>query len=479
VAAGKRKHHHQKLQQRRKELAMTKLKLSIPLALLLVVAACKVGPNYKRPAVNVPDQYRNAPTLQGDQFGDMKWWAVFQDEELQKLVKEALANNYDIRIAATRIQQARANLGITRADQFPSLTASGGVINQRTPPDRADHTIDSAFIQMNYVVDFWGQYRRATEAARAQLLATEYAQDVVRLTLVSDVATSYFLLRAYDGQLLYAKATVDADKEMLKLNTVKFQGGESAKMDVYQAEVLVQTAEAQVIDLERLTNQTETALSVLLGRVPGPITRGLPLTDQPHMPVVPPGLPSSLVERRPDIKTAEQTLVSANANVGVAKAAFFPQFSLTGLFGAQSTALSSFLNGPATAWAAGGQVVQPVFQGGRIKSNYRLAWARRDEAELFYQKSVNKALGEVTDSLVGYQKAREYRIKIEEQTKTYSDAAKLSNVRFQGGVTSFLEVQYTEQQYFTSQLSLSIAWFNEMRAYVGLYQALGGGWQQQ
>lgn len=458
---------------------MTRLKTVVVAVIVVSLSACKVGPNYKRPPVTVPDQYRGAPTLQAaESFGDMKWWAVFQDPALQELIKDGLAHNYDIRIAATRVQQARASLGITRADQFPSISASGGIVNQRIPPDRAEHTVDSAFVQMNYIVDFWGQYRRATEAARARLLATEYGQEIVRTTLVSDIATNYFLLRALDAQLAYAEETVAADKEILKLNTIKFKGGEAAKMDVYQAEVLVQSAEAQAIDLRRAIEQTENSISILLGRTPGPIKRGIELTAQTHLPEIPAGLPSALIERRPDIRAAEQNLVAANANVGVAKAAFFPQLSLTGLFGAQSTALSSFLDGPATVWQAGGQVLQPVFQGGRIKSNYKLAWALRDEAELNYQSTVNRAFGEVASSLVGYAQARQFRTKIEEQTQTYGAAAQLSNVRFQGGVTSFLEVQYTEQQYFDSQLRLSQAWFTEMQSYVLLYQALGGGWQQ-
>ena len=313
---------------------------------------------------------------------------------------------------------------------------------------------------MSYIVDFWGQFRRATEAAQATLLSTEYGQNVVRTTLVSQVATNYFLLRAYDSQLKYADETVAADREILKLNNVKFKGGESSIMEVYQAEVLLQAAEAQAINLHQLIEQTENNISILLGQNPGPIVRGLEVTEQPHMPEIPAGLPSALLERRPDVRSAEENLVAANANVGVAKANFFPQFSLTGLFGSSSTALSTFVAGPGTFWAVGLQATQPIFQGGRITSQYRLAWAQRDEAELTYKKTVNQAFGEVSNGLVGYTQARQYRMKIEEQTKSYSDAAHLSNVRYQGGVTSFLEVQYNEQQYFNSQLSLTLAWLH-------------------
>ena len=471
---------------RLQEKAMTKLKTISVLLLLLWACACKVGPNYKRPATTVPDQYRGgAPDAsqqpQAQPFADMQWATVYQDQVLQDLIKEALTNNYDIRIAATRVLQANANLGITRANQLPTLNGSGSIINQRNQltnltTDKSP-TYDTLALSLNYIVDFWGQYRRATEAARATLLATEYGQQVVHNTLITSVATDYFLLRQYDDQLAFSQKTVEVDKEILKLNEIKFKGGESAITDVYQAQTLVQQAEAQVISTQQAIEQTENNLSILLGRNPGPITRGLNLTEQPHLPEVPTGLPSALLERRPDVRRAEENLVSANANVGVAKAAFFPQISLTGTFGAQSTALTSFLQGPATFWAVGGQALQPIYQGGRIRSQYKLAWAQRDEAELLYKQTVQQAFGEVSNSLVGYNDSRQYRIKIQQQTDSYKAMANLANVRFQGGVTSFLEVQYYEQQYFFSALSLSQAWFVELQNYAALYQALGGGWQ--
>jgi outer membrane protein, multidrug efflux system len=463
---------------------MTNKKTFAVALLLLALCACKVGPNYKRPALNVPDQYHNAPELttqapSGNQFAQMKWWTVFQDETLQALIKEALANNYDMKIAASRVLQANANLGITRANQFPQVNGSFGITNERNNFFLNNPTFDVATLSLSYIVDFWGQYRRATESARATLLATQYGQNVVQVTLISSVASNYFLLRQYDSQLDYAKQTVETDKEILKLNEIKFHGGESAITDVYQAQTLLEQSEAEVISLQQLIPQTENNLSILLGRNPGNIARGLNLVDQPHPPEVPAGLPSSLLQRRPDVRRAEENLVAANANVGVAKAAFFPQISLTGIFGAQSVAITSFLQGPATIWSLGGQVVQPIFQGGRIRSNYRLAWAQRDEAELTYKQTVLQAFGDVSNSLVGYSQSRLYRMKIEEQTKTYHEMARLANVRFQGGVTSFLEVQYYEQQYFTSALNLSQAWYTELQNYVQLYQALGGGWEQQ
>jgi multidrug efflux system outer membrane protein len=462
--------------------------------LLLLPTACKLGPNYKRPALAVPDQYRGAappidaqssaqpaqPPQPGQEaFGDMKWFAVLQDETLQSLIKEALTDNYDIRIAAARIAEANANLGITRANQFPTVGGSGSIQNiQSTPLFTGSPWVDTLGLQMNYIVDFWGQYRRATEAARATLLGTQYAQDVVRTTLVAQIASAYFQLRAFDSQLEISNETVKGDKEIVRINTIKFKGGESAITDVLQAELLLQQAEAEVIFLNQGIEQTENQISILLGRNPGPILRGLTLQQQPHMPEIPAGLPSAILERRPDVRQAEETLVAANANVGVAKANFFPQISLTGSFGASSTALTSFLQGPATFWSVGGQLAQPIFEGGRIRSGYRLAWAQRDEAELQYKQTVQQAFGDVSNGLVGYYQSRQYRMKIQEQTDTYKQTADLANVRFLGGYTAFLEVLVTQQQYFTSAINLDQAWLTELQTYVQLYQALGGGWQQ-
>jgi outer membrane protein, multidrug efflux system len=464
---------------------MMRLRAAPVLLCLLSLFACKVGPNYKRPAVAIPVQYRglppdlSAPPPAGQSFAEMNWGSVFQDEVLQSLIKEALANNYDMRIAATRILQAQAVVGVVRSNLFPTLNGSFGVQNQRSfPLFPGAPTFDIAALQMSYILDFWGQFRRATESARDNLLATEYAQNVVRITLIFNIANAYFQLRQFDSQLQFAYQTRDNDKEILRINTINFKGGETAITDVYQAQLLVQQAEASIITLIQSIEQSENQISILLGRNPGPIIRGLNLVDQPHLPEVPAGLPSAILERRPDVRQAEESLASANATVGVAKANFFPQISLTGTFGAQSTSLTSFLQGPATFWTVGGQIAQPLFQGGRIVSTYRLAWALRDQAELSYKQTVQLAFGDVSNSLVGYRQARQFRMKIEEQTNTYKETARLATVRFHGGATSFLEVLVTEQQYFTSELSLAQAWYTELQNYALLYQALGGGWQQ-
>ena len=448
--------------------------------LLLPLYGCKVGPNYKRPVLSTPDQYRGLAPELGDQsgapFAEMKWQSVFQDKTLQELINEALTNNYDIRIAATHIVQAEASLGVTRSNQLPALTGTFGVQNEQSILDRGSPTFDTAGLQLTYMVDFWGQFRRATEAARADLLGTRYARHVVETTLISDVAIAYFELREFDSQLEFSEQTVVSDKESLRINTINFKGGEYAITDVYQAQLLVQQAEAEVITLKQSIEQTENQLSLLLGRNPGGIPRGLPLIDQPHLKEIPVGLPSAILERRPDVLQSEEALVAANANVGVAKAAFFPQIPLTATFGAQSTALTSFLQGPATFWALGGQLAQPLYQGGRITSQYRLAWAQRDEAELSYKQTVQQAFTDVSNGLVAYRQARLFRMKLQEQTETYKETSRLANVRFTGGATSFLEVLTTQQQYFSSELQLTQAWEGEMQSYVQLYQALGGGW---
>ena len=447
-------------------------------ALLLTLSGCKVGPNYKRPALDVPGQYRGiAPGLgAGENFGEMKWQSVFPDDALQALIKEALTNNYDMRIAASRILQAQASVGVTRSNQLPALNGSFEVQNERSGSLPGAPTYDTANLQLSYIVDFWGQYRRATEAARANLLATEYARHLVETTLISSVASAYFQLRQLDSQLEFSTETVTSDQESLRINTINYKGGEYAITDVYQAKLLVQQAEAEVITLKQAIEQTENQLSILMGRNPGPIARGLNLIDEPHLDEVPTGLPSAILERRPDVRQTEEALVAANANVGVAKAAYFPQIPLTASFGAQSTALTSFLQGPATFWALGGQLAQPLYAGGRITSQYRLALAQREEADLTYKQTVQQAFADVANGLVAYRQSRLYRVKLQEQTATYKETSRLANVRFTGGATSFLEVLTTQQQYFSSELQTTQAWYTELQSYVQLYQALGGGW---
>jgi multidrug efflux system outer membrane protein len=460
--------------------ALRMIKPLAVIAVIMALAGCAVGPDYKRPAVDVPSAYRGAAGSASSQttFADMQWWTVLEDPVLQSMIKESLANNYDLRIAANHVLQARDQLGITRANQLPSISGFAGAERELSPPAiPVNSTFYATGVQFSWMLDFWGQFRRATEAARDTLLSTDYAQNAVRLTLISNLAVDYFQLRAFDQELNSSQRILQTNQETLRITTLSVDGGASPITDQLQATLLVEQAQAQITQLEQSIAQTENQISILLGRNPGDVPRGLTLTAQPHFPEVPIGLPSELLERRPDVREAEEALAAANANVGVAKAAFFPQIPLTASYGATSTSLSDLLKSSASMWSVAGQAAQPIFEGGKIRYGYKLAWAQRDAAELSYRESVQQAFADVANALVGYQKSRSFRMKIEEQTATYAETARLANDRYRGGSTGFLEVLTTQQQYFTSELQVAQAWFSELQNYVQLYQALGGGWQ--
>jgi len=452
--------------------------------LLLILNGCTLGPKYKRPAVQVPDTFRGPQSASStnEPLGDEKWWTVFQDSQLQALIREALAQNYDVRIAATRVVQAQAALGITRADQYPTITAGVSATNERFAQTRITPAFETSPIQVNlalaWELDFWGKFRRATEAARAELLATEWGQKAVISSLVSNVATAYFQLLELDSEMQISRGALDSRKESLRLVEIRAKGGTTSLMDVRQSEQLVYTAAAAIPDLERRIEQQENLISILVGRNPGPITRGQSLLDIAVPPEVPVGLPSSLLSRRPDIQSAEQTLIAANARIGIAKAAYFPQITLTGLGGYQSTALTNLFTGPAGLWSFGGQLTQPIFTAGKIRSGVRLTEAQKEEAVLIYQKSIQQSFREVSDSLIAYRKNREFREQEALLTHAAGDATRLSVDRYRGGVTSYLEVLDSDSRYFDAQLGLSQAQLNERLALVQLYNALGGGWQQ-
>jgi outer membrane protein, multidrug efflux system len=459
----------------------------ILLSAALLASGCTVGPNYKRPTVTAPGSYRGATTDEAVQtglaaFGDQKWWDIFQDEQLRTLIRTALTQNYDLRIAASRVLEARGQLGITRADQFPSLSAGAGVSDTQTAQSKFLPAFETSTGQMNvsaaWELDFWGKYRRATEAARANLVATEWARREVLSTLVGNVAGAYFQLRALDLELEISKRTLNSRQESLRLTRILADGGSTTLLDVRQAEQLVFTASAEIPVLEQQIEQQENFLSILLGKNPGDISRGQALTEQRQPPEVPPGLPSSLLERRPDIQQAEAQLVAANAEIGVARAAYFPQISLNGASGFQSSALTNLFTGPAGAWSFGASLTQPIFTGGRLRSQVRLAEARQQTAVLFYQQSIQGAFRSVSDGLVAYRKTREFRAQQELLFRSAEDAARLSHMRYKGGVTGYLEVLTNETNAFSTELGLAQARFNELLALVQLYQALGGGWEQ-
>jgi multidrug efflux system outer membrane protein len=452
----------------------------------LMLTGCTLGPKYKRPQVTVPDTYRGLAPDASPQtvasLGDEKWWSVYQDPQLQALIREALAQNYDVRIAATHVLQAQATLGITRADQFPTVTAGASTSNERFPATRITPAFETSPTSLNlslfWELDFWGKFRRATEAARATLLATEWGQKAVISSLVSNVASAYFQLLELDSEMNISRRTLDSRKESLRLVEVRAKGGATSLLDVRQSEQLVYTAAEAIPDLERRIEQQENLISILLGRNPAPVTRGKPLIENPILPVVPAGLASSLLERRPDIQSSEQQLVAANARIGVAKAAYFPQITLTATGGYQSSALTNLFTDPAGFWSVGGQLLQPIFTAGKIRSNVRLTEAQQQEAVLVYLQSVQQAFREVSDSLIAYRKNQEFRAQQELLTNAAQDATRLADMRYQGGVTSYLEVLDSDTRYFDAQLGLAQAQLNERLALVQLYNALGGGWQQ-
>jgi multidrug efflux system outer membrane protein len=454
---------------------------------LLLSAGCAVGPNYKRPSVDVPGMYRGttpqdaAQPAAAESLGQQKWWEVFQDKQLQDLIHTALQHNYDVRIAATRILEAQAQLGITRADQLPTISGGASAVNERNPRTKFfpeyETSANQVDVSLAWELDFWGKYRRATESARASLLATQWAREAIVNTLVSDVATAYFQLRSLDLQLEISRRTLASRRDSLQLTQTLANGGATSMLDVRQAEQLVFTAAETVPDLERQIEQQENFLSTLLGNNPGSIARGMTLTEQPHVPEIPAGLPSSLLERRPDIREAEAQLMAANAQIGVAKAAYFPQINLTASAGYQSSALTSLFTGPAGLWSFGGSLVQPIFTGGRIRSNVRFTEARQQEALLTYRQTIQQAFRGVSDSLVEYRKDREFREYQQQLALSAQDAAQLSEMRYRGGAASYLEVLTNETNYFDAQLGLAQAQLNELAGLVRIYRNLGGGWQ--
>jgi len=468
-----------------------------PLVLLAAaLAGCTVGPNYTRPSVSVPGAFRAPdplPAPQAASLADLKWFDVFRDERLQELIRTALAQNYDLRDAVDRVEMARASLGIARSEQYPNAGAGGNIEFNRLSRDGTTplpHTILSdqnrnfgtaTLNLLSFEVDIWGRLRRATEAARANLLNAEDNRKAVVVTLVSDVATDYLTLRELDYELEISRATLATRQDSLKLTVARQTGGVATLLDLREAEQLVDTAEQTIPGLQEQIELTENQITLLLGQNPGEIVRGPEFMKQELPPGMPPdvpvGLPSALLERRPDILAAEQNLVAASADIGVAKAAYFPQISLSGFLGGESTQLSSLFNGPHSAWSFVPQVSQPVFTAGRLKSGVKLAEAAREEALIRYQKTVQTAFTEVSNALIAHQRVRESRLKQEELVATLQDRKRLAYVRYRGGVATELDALDADRDLFQAQLSLAQIRLNELLSVVGLYKALGGGWQ--
>jgi multidrug efflux system outer membrane protein len=475
------------------------------LALILTLAGCKVGPNYKRPVVDTPASYRGAlaPDIAAAStttpLGAQKWDAVFTDPVLQQLITEALKNNYDVKIAADRVLEEQAQLGITKAAQYPTLSVGATYDALELPSsllsglgNNSSSSSSNSTTQTNYFsggftgsvawnLDFWGMYRRQTEAARANLRATEWARQTTYSTLVENVATNYYQLRTLDAELAITKSTLDARKQSLDLTQRLEQGGADSMADVRQAEELYFTAQAQIPDLERQIEQQENNLRLLLGQDPGPIVRNISdstttIATAPHPADVPVGLPSDLLERRPDVRRAEELLIQANANIGVARAQYFPQLSLSATGGTSSSQLKGLVESGNAYYYAIGSLSQPIFDAGKIRNNYRLAKATDKELLDTYQQTIAGALRDVSNALIAYNKTREFREQQEKQTAASADAVRLARIRYNSGSTSYLEVLTTDTNLYNSQLTLESAQQQEALSLVQLYNALGGGW---
>jgi outer membrane protein, multidrug efflux system len=466
------------------------------LSLILLVAGCKVGPNYKRPMVATPPAYRGGQPPDIDtgasaSLGDQKWSEVFQDPVLADLVSEALRQNFDVRIGSERVLEQEAQVGITRAQQFPTVGVGGtytalrlpdGVVGSNNSGSGNNNTPTSFYgggvsASAAWNLDFWGMYRRQTEAARATLLATTWAQRATQTQVVQGVVAAYLQLRSLDEQLEITRKTIDSRQESLQLTQTLEQGGAASLADVRQAEELLYAAQANIPFLQQQIEEQENAISLLLGRNPGPVARGKSITEQPHPQSVPAGIPSRLLERRPDILQAEATLISANAQIGVARAAYFPQISLSAEGGTASSQLKTLFSASNAYVYGAGALTETIFDAGRIRNNYRLAKAQRDEMVLSYQKTIAGALRDVSNALAAYQKTREYREKEDRQVAAAADAVRLARVRYQAGSTSYLEVLTNDANLYAAQLTLANAQQQEALSLVQLYAALGGGWE--
>ena len=456
---------------------------SLALALL---TGCAVGPNYKQPPVTAPDAYRDVqgPQPSAASLADQPWWDVFGDPVLKQLIDEALQNGYDVQIAAARVQEAAARAGIARSEFFPQIGYeaqwSRGRNSIYLPPySTATGNLNQVNVNFGWELDVWGRIRRLNEAAKAQYLASEDARRGVLLSLVSSVATTYFTLRGLDAQLVIAKETVAAFQETYNLFNRKLQEGAASALETsYAAAALGQVA-SQVPELERGIEATENTLNLLLGRNPGPIPRGQVLDDQPLPPEVPAGLPSELLQRRPDIREAEQQLIAANALVGVAVANFFPSISLTGLFGTVAPEVDNFFYPAGKTWQIAAGLLGPLFQGGRLRSQYDQAYAQWDQVRIQYEQTVTSAFAETTTVLYSRQKLEASLAELTTTVNQYREMVRLSNLRYNSGLSNYFEVLYAMQLLYPAEQARVLTQVNLLKDYVNIYKALGGGWNLQ
>jgi outer membrane protein, multidrug efflux system len=468
---------------------MTPRGISLLCAVGCLAAGCMVGPDYKRPELAIPLVYRGAeggpPAPGAASYGDLDWSGVFPDPDLQALIRTALEQNYDLRIAVSRILQAQSQVTIARSKEFPTVDgdASAPYLGYKGH-DRPATYLDNTFLPQGgfdvaWELDFWGKLRRGTEAARADLLATDDARYVVMATLVTQVADAYLTLRALDLTLEISRRTVNSRVQSVDLVQARLDGGVAGVLDLRQAETLLYGATKTIPDIQRQIEQQENFISILLGENPGPIKRGRPLDQQITAPALPPGLPLDLLTRRPDIRQAEQQLVSANAQIGVAKAMLYPQVTISGFAGAGGATLNGSNFGPFGIFSALPAVTLPIFNMGRLQANVDYNEAVAQEAGLHYQQTLQEALREVSDALVGIRKRQEFRQQQELLVKALADASEVANMRYDGGVSSYLEVLDTERELFQAELDLVQAKRDESSSVIALYKALGGGWKAE
>lgn len=455
-------------------------------ALITFLSGCAVGPNYKRPKIDLPDTFRGAQQSESS-IADTKWADLFKDEALTKLVESALKRNFDLAIAAERVEQARAQLGVVRANLFPFVDAQATFTSQRNSSLGSftfvprGINLSASYTQigaaLSWQVDLFGRLRRLTEAARADYLASEEARCGVTVSLISQVMSAYFQLREQDLELDISGKTRDIAQDSLRLTKLRHDRGAASALDVYQAEQLLYTATSQIAAAQRNIEQTEDALSLLQAATPSGQPRGKALEDLPLPPEIPAGLPSALLTRRPDIRQAEQALIAANARIGAARAQYFPEISLTAFAGGQSRYLSQIATAPARVYSVAPSALRPIFHAGQIRNQVRLAEAQQRELLVTYQKTIYTALREVSDALVALQRTREQRREHEQLVHALSESARLSTLRYRGGLDSYLQVLDAQRNLLQGQLVLSQLRLAELLSVVQLYAALGGGWQ--
>ena len=442
--------------------------------LVFLLGGCSVGPKYNKPEFHPPANYYTEEQSSSNSAADLAWWELFKDPVLQSLIRESFVNNYDLRLAVSRVEQERALLGVTKSQYYPQVGYDGNISGQQSPIV-ANHTYYSYGFTTFWEIDLFGRIRKMNEAQRAVYFSTEEARRDIRLLVMSEVAQGYFQLRALDAQLEISRQTSKSFQDTLDLFQHKFEGGDASGLEVARAQAALLNVEATIPDLKRQVVAQEAALDLLLGRNPGPITRGAALADQYDPPQVPAGLPSALLERRPDLREAEQNLIAANANVGVAKANFFPTLSLSGLLGGVSPQLSQ-LTGAGKAWSIAGDLAGPLFTAGRLKNQYRAALAQREQAKISFEKAVTGAFGEVSISLSAHQELGEAYRKQMGSADAYRESIRLATIRYDSGLASYFEIIDAKIQAYPADTATVTYDLGRKVALVNLYRALGGGW---